>query len=100
MHVLVHVRLRHYCHLPRHPAMFNWRADLSFSVCYANLCGNLQLAATVHAADSKSAGPCGRGVRSPLCRGGLNNGEKDSVWIIIGDSARISESSSKFSVRL
>ena len=65
VHVLVHVRLRHYCHPVRHPAKLNRRAGLSFCVRYANLCVNLQLAVTYRGLDSKSVDPCGHRDSTP-----------------------------------
>ena len=57
VHVLVHVRLRHYCLLLRHPAKLYWRTGLSFCERYANPCVEVRLAATFQDLDSKSADP-------------------------------------------
>ena len=65
VHVPVHVRLRHYCFLLRHPAKLYWRAGLSFCERYANPCVDVRLAATFQDLDSKSADPCGHGGSTP-----------------------------------
>ena len=65
VHVLVHVRLRRYCHLLRHPAKSKWRAGLLFCVGYANPCVDVQRAAIFQGLDSKSADPCGHGGSTP-----------------------------------
>jgi hypothetical protein len=66
VHVLVHVRIRRYCHLLRHPAKSKWHAGLLVCVGYANPCVDVQLAATVQVLDSKSADRKVVGVRPPL----------------------------------
>jgi hypothetical protein len=65
VHVLVHVRLRHYSHLPRHPATLSQRSSLSFYGGYSDLCAPLQLSATTQKLDSKSADRKVVGVRPP-----------------------------------
>ncbi len=55
VHVLVHVRLRHYCLLLRHPAKLYWWTGLSFCERYPNPCVDVRLAATFQGLDSKSA---------------------------------------------
>ena len=66
VHVLVHVRIRRYCHLLRHPAKSKWHAGLLVCVGYASPCVDVQLAATVQVLDSKPVGGNSMGVRLPL----------------------------------
>ena len=65
VHVLVHVRLRHYCLLLQHPTKLYWRTGLSFCERYAKPCVDVRLAATFQDLDSKSADPCGHGGSTP-----------------------------------
>ena len=67
VHVLVHVRLRHYCLLLRHPAKLYWRAALLFCERYANPCIDVRLAATFQDLDSKSVASAAA-VLSPILK--------------------------------
>jgi hypothetical protein len=66
VHVLVHISVRHYCHLLRHPAKSIWRAGLLFCERYANPCIDVHLAAIFQELDSKSVGGNSMGVQLPL----------------------------------
>ena len=66
MHVWVHVRIRRYCRLLRHPAKSKWPAGHLFNAGYANSCDGVQLAATIRVLDSKSAEGNFMGFQLPL----------------------------------